>query len=197
MFMDYDHFPSHNPWHQNRCDQRDWETKFLSFALFDVVIGHFPMARYASDAYDHVTVIRHPLERAISEFFYLKHIMPETQARAIAILPEILQIKRGELSFTEYLHRTGADEFYLRYVGRSYLNECVLLGFHDSMDAFCRLFTNRTGIPLSAEVRERKNDSLKTLPQSELNAAHDFLRDEIAWYDEIIGMRRGAGRGSI
>lgn len=184
LFLDYDHFPSELAWFDNRRKHRDRETSFLTFERFDVVIGHFPIWRYASELYDHAVILRDPVERAISEYFFYKYVVNERNPAIIAAIPLIASIKSNEVSFVEFLRRMKIDRFYLRYVDRMDTSTLRLVGFHDDYAGFCRRLSGILGVDISPDVRARENHQKETITADEMDEARSILADEIAWYRE-------------
>lgn len=96
LFLDYDKPPSQtNKFLQTECERRNRECQLLDFGGFDLVFGHFPLGRYTRSGYRYVTLLRDPLERAISHFNYWKNL-PASNLLAVSRNPVITGIQSGE-----------------------------------------------------------------------------------------------------
>lgn len=54
VFLDYEFPPRIEPFHAKNCERRNTEYSLLDFSPFDIVFGHFPMARYRSENYEYI-----------------------------------------------------------------------------------------------------------------------------------------------
>ena len=106
VYFDYE-FPMHpsNKWMIEAAKRRNTETTLLNFENFDLVFGHFPISRYQRPEYRYIALMRHPIKRAVSHFFYWKDVLPETNLNAIGKNPIIKEIKNGDVDFITFLKK--------------------------------------------------------------------------------------------
>lgn len=74
VFLDYEFPPRIEPYHAKNCLRRNREFSLIDFSPFDIVFGHFPIERYRSGRYEYIALLRHPVDRAISQFFLLEKL---------------------------------------------------------------------------------------------------------------------------
>jgi hypothetical protein len=109
-----------------------------------IIHGHFASQAYYSLNFDYqILLLRQPLERAVSQFFYFKNILPKNKV-SVRRHPEVLAIKSGVMEIGEFLLLDHVRYFYSRYYLENLLmdNRLIVLSVHDmasSLDAIGKL----------------------------------------------------------
>jgi len=180
VFLDYDHPPSHITYFSGLCKNRNADFQILDFSPFDVVYGHFPIERYNVPNDQVILLLRDPVERALSHYYYFKDIIPLTNKMALARVPEIADIKSGKLRLFEFAQKLHLAHYYQNYVGRIDTRFFRLVGFTDEVGLFAERLRNEVGIDLGPLGRERANP---TKPSTDdLADIKQLLREESEWY---------------
>jgi hypothetical protein len=174
--------PHINKFFRNACETRNKEASFLDFSLFDLVFGHFPINRYKSNNYKYVTLLRHPVDRAISQYFYWKNIVPENNLLALYRYPTITDIKNGNISFIDFLKTQKIGSFYSNYLGDKSPDEFLLVGFTESYDAFLHKLSELLNIKLSSDIQLRQGIK-GNISDIELDQARSILQQDIKKYE--------------
>lgn len=180
-FFDYDHPPSHMKYFSDLCLQRNDEFHRLDFSPFEIIYGHFPIDRYKSSPEQIVIVLRHPVERAVSQYFYFRDLLPVTNTLAIARVPEILDVKAGTLDLPNFVRKVKIDSFYRSYVGLRDTRTFRLVGFTDRMKRFSDDLKEAAGIDLGELGNDRSNEE-KPPVDDILPELETILRAEVDWY---------------
>ena len=187
VFFDYDH-PPHNSkkYFEDRCKQRNRDSSYLNFRNFDLVFGHFPIERYKRENYHYAVLLREPLDRAISQFFYWKNVLPITNVTALIRQPIIKDIKEGRADFLSFIEACKMDQFYLDYLNDFNPSDFRLIGFFDEYELFLSKLSDLLNISLRSDTHERKGVKERIEPEvirkaallmkSELELYHDFRR---------------------
>lgn len=183
-FFDYEHRPSHKKFWSDHCNRRNRESSFLNFDNFDIVFGHFPLKRYESKNYKKITILRDPIERAKSHYFYWKYLLSENNILALAKNPIIQDIRSGKCSFKEFLQRQRIDLFYKLYLDRTCTGDFALVGFQEQYEDFYESFCNMIKIDSTALKPLRQNKRKEEISDSEIMFARKFLCDDISWFQE-------------
>ncbi len=183
-FFDYDAPPSlTQPFQIMQCEQRNQDFNRLDFSDFDLVFGHFPLARYRSAKYRYVCLLRDPLERALSHFFFWKNKLPESNAVAISRNPIILDIKKGKVDFIEFIERQRIGEFYHCYLGDARPADFTFVGFMDRYDGFVTELSRLLGVSISSNVRVREGIK-EEVASDALRRATRLLQPDYELYGE-------------
>lgn len=190
VFFDYDKSPNANKFHAKGCARRNWEFSLLDFRMFDVVFGHFPVCRYEKPHYRYVTLLRHPVERAVSQYFYWKNQVPDNNLRIVAMEPIISGIKSGQVGFLDFLQQQDMAHFYHRYLGEKRPDEYELVGFTDAYESFCSRLSEMLGLEVRHDIQLRKGEK-STIPQHEQDKAEQLLGNEISLYHQFRDYWRG------
>jgi hypothetical protein len=161
-FFDYEFPPGFEPQKSKGCLRRNAESSLLDFSPFDIVYGHFPIERYQKDGYSYITLLRHPVDRAVSHFFYWKNYVPERRRLLgrkthSSTNPVINAIRNGKCSFSEFLRRSRIETFYQRYFDYCSTAEFALVGFQHNYDNFYREFISILGLPTETPQKEKVN----------------------------------------
>ena len=188
-YFDYEFPPSVQPLKSRNCERRNSETSHLDFSVFDMVFGHFPKERYSSEKYEYITLLRHPVDRAISHFFYWKNYVPEKkkangtkvhQSRNLVIQ----DIRDGNCSFSEFLKRSRINKVYEGYFGYENTQDFKLVGFQHDYDKFYSSLCLLLDVPEVVPEVKKKNLFKEELSKSELVKAERILKDEIEWFEK-------------
>ena len=158
LFLDYDK-PPHctSKFFQADCERRNRECQFLDFGGFDLVFGHFPLDRYKHLTYRYVTILRDPLERAISYFNYWKN-MPASNLLAIYRDPIITGIQSGEVDFLSFIKQQRISDFSVGYLCGKRPDEFLLVGFLDDYLKFTTRLSELLGFDIKTEVWMRQGE---------------------------------------
>lgn len=182
VYFDYDKPPHDKGFFQKECEKRNRDASMLDFGAFDLVFGHFPIQRYNRKSYQHIALLRHPVERAISHFFYWKNILPESNKLALHRNPVISEIKNGSVGFLDFIRSTKCSSTYSSYLGTMAPEKFLLVGFTEEYENFLNDLSRILKIELTTNVRLR--ESVKDeLDNSELSQARDILKDDIRLYE--------------
>lgn len=176
-YFDYDRPPRDIAGHDPACDRRNREAALLDFGAFDLVFGHFPVHRYEREHYRYITLLRDPLERAASHYFYWKNVLPTSNTAAIASSPVIRDIKDGKLGFVEFVRTLKMDRFYQMYLGDKRPEAFLLVGFVDQYEAFLMRLNAHLPLQTDASMHLRKGQQ-ETLSKAEQQQAGIVLKKE-------------------
>lgn len=182
IFFDYDHPPHHAAYFQKACERRNRDYSLLDFGSFDLVFGHFPIQRYCRPNYRYITLLRDPLERAVSQFFYLKYGIPADNRLAFVRNPDLEKIQRGQMDFLEFIRTHHIDAFYQSFLGEMKPSDFLLVGFTQRYSEFIDRLSDYLAVRLSPDVHLRKGEK-GALDSCVLDTARDLLSREIAWYE--------------
>lgn len=197
LYYDNDAQPHSTPYWDGICQRRNMEASLLNFGKFDAVIGHFPISRYLSNNYSHVTLIRHPLERAISQFFYWKNTMPDSNLQAVYMDPIIRDIKSGQCTFENYLIQTKMDKFLSGYF-KSYKDCRSLVVFdYSNYPGYIDYISNFLSVELDSSLKVRVTTEKNEIDKKTLDFSLDFLEKEIKLYEELLGNRKKSNRNTF
>lgn len=188
IFYDYDAAPSPFPYFANQCEERNRAFRQLDFSPFDIVYGHYPLDRYTT-AGDRILLLRDPVERAISAFFFLKYSIPAENAVALARNPAIRKIKDGEmniLQFSQFFKSAFPTDPYI--CGRDPADFAAVF-FTENMAPLFDFLSERFGLSLdvpSAENVNTQKDPVAPETRQELEAIlsadiEEYLRFRNYW----------------
>jgi hypothetical protein len=194
-YFDYEFPPAIEIAKSKHCERRNKETDLLDFHHFDIVFGHFPLSRYKKDHYSYITLLREPVERAISQYFYWKNYVP---ARRLALgrkvqpsaNPLINDIRKGKCNFSDFLKRARINSFYERYLQYQSTHNFALVGFQNDYSAFYSEFSNLFALPAEMTEKKKENRLKEDISTKELDFANQFLEHEIRWYDQQVTIWR-------
>jgi hypothetical protein len=195
LLLDYDAPPMLNPFHARKCERRNREFALLDFRPFDVVYGHFPLERYRSPDYRYVTLVREPLERAVSQFNFLVNRRKKgvDLPRPTAEMAD--RIIAGEVSFSKWLNMMfGKTTTYEIYLGMRPASDFHLIGTMDRYPEFCARLSDLLGVEISAEVKERPAGEFRYEPAPEDDwMIRKVLGREMEWYAQIAAEAAAGG----
>jgi hypothetical protein len=185
LFRDYDHPPGFhegaNKFKQQACLRRNAEFSLLDFSPFDLIYGHFPLSRYASRNYSYVCLLRHPVDRCISNYFYFKNVI--RSPGAIAEMPIINEIRAGSVGIVEFARRARISRTFRCYLDAPV--EFSLVGTTDDLAGFVSNLSELLGKELGPIGRERENLDKDEIGEVERRQLHKLLAEEIALYDAL------------
>lgn len=184
VYIDSDYPPHHkNKFMIDGCDRRNSEANILDFSNFDVVFGHFPINRYERESYKYITLMREPLDRAISHFHYWKYQLKETNALALSRNPIITDIKRGKIDFISFIEQAGVENFYQLYLANKAPDDFEFVGFTDEYDSFAKRLSELLGAEFDSQVRLRQREvDRENMNKRIIDKAKQLLRNEINYY---------------
>lgn len=192
VFLDYDHPPHHSKYYREACARRNREFEPLDFRRHDLIYGHFPIERYCGDQYRYVALLRHPVERAISHFFYWKNSLPLTNLTALHRDPIIREIKTGDVGLLEFAERQKLSMYYRNYLGAMSPSDFVLVGFTDRLEPFCRELSRLLNHRIDASIVTRAGTK-EPVTGEELRALADMLSEELRWFERFYEYWRARG----
>jgi hypothetical protein len=181
LFLDYDKPPNLSKFYQADCERRNRECQLLNFEEFDLVFGHFPLDRYRRPVYRYVTLLRDPLERAISHFNYWKNL-PASNLLAIHRNPIIRRIKSGEVNFLQFIQQQKLNSFYSSYLCGKLPHKFFLVGFLDDFPKFTAQLSDLLSIDISADAQLRQGEESG---QYDLEAAKQLLLPDYMIYQQF------------
>lgn len=213
VYVDYDAPPTVHPWHKRQCERRNAEAQLLDFSAFDVVFGHFPIARYDSErGYSYVALTRDPFKRVVSDLNFMyrfegrnpeqpittdasgkplqasaghKRQLEGMTGNSAAVLG---QIKSGELPIDKFLNGSGRARYYDMYLGHWPRERFALVGDMSDYAGFLDGLGKLLGIGFSAGVVERKGQQhLDITPEQEKRMRY-LLRGDYDWYNRFHGI---------
>lgn len=184
-FYDDDHPPSHTAWGRSQCARRNREFAQLDFSPFDIVYGHYPAGRYRHGG-ALVTVLRDPVERAISHFNYYKHLVPPTNTVLLAQNPAIGAVKEGRMDIVAFARDQRLDGFLRSYLGELGPDDFLRVFFTDDLPALFDWLTAWFGRPVGSSARERHNPAKDVPTAAEREALSLLLAEETALYRRFV-----------
>lgn len=213
VYIDYDAPPTVQPWHKRQCERRNAEARLLDFSAFDVVFGHFPIARYDGDrGYDYVALTRDPFKRVVSDLNFMYRFEgrnpehPRTTDESGKLLDAstghkrqlegmtgnsaavLGRIKSGELPIDRFLNSSGRARYYDLYLGHWPRERFALVGDMSDYAGFLDRLGQKLGITLDAGVVERKGEQhLEISPELEKRMRY-LLRADYDWYNRFHGI---------
>jgi hypothetical protein len=182
VYFDYDKPPHDKSFFQKECERRNRDASMLDFGAFDLVFGHFPIQRYDKDNYQYIALLRHPIERAISHFFYWKNVLPESNQLALHRNPIISEIKNGNVGFLDFVKSGKCSSIYSSYLGKMPPEKFLLVGFTEKYSTFLDELSKILKTELTTDIRLRKSTKDK-LDKNELERARGVLKNDIKLYD--------------
>lgn len=183
IFFDYDHPAAFKPHLIKMSEKRNWDFSKLDFSPFDMVFGHFPLKRYHTQDGNVILLLRDPVERVISSFYYWKDILPVSNQLAISRNPEILEVKEGRIDILQFAAITKQNEEYQRVLGRPDTQDFRLVGFTDNLDEFVEKLSGILDVPNKPLGKERENVSKPKLSPEIIDKLKAFLVDDIYWFN--------------
>jgi hypothetical protein len=153
-YYDYEFPPHHSTFFSKECERRNNESSLLDFSRFDLVFGHFPVRRYLGSQYKLAIILRHPLDLAVSQFFYWKNMVPKENRSILVRNPTVELVRSGELGFLEFLKVQSLNTFYQRYLNGVNPVDFSVVGFTDKYEQFTRDLSSLLGVRLVPDVHE-------------------------------------------
>jgi hypothetical protein len=210
VYVDYDAPPTVHTWHRQQCERRNAEARLLDFSAFDVVFGHFPIARYDVDrGYTYAALTRDPYKRAVSDLNFMfrfegrnpehpatsdekgkpleasaghKRQLEGVTGNSASVLG---RLKSGELPIDKFLNGSGRARYYKLYLDYWPRERFGLIGDMSDYAGFLQRLGDLLGVELSAGVVERKGDQHLTIDPEQEERIRYLLREDYAWYDKF------------
>jgi hypothetical protein len=150
----------------------------------DVIAGKFPIKDYEGQDYRYVALVRDPIDRAISHYFFHRD-MGRAHPESDEFVARIGRwIDKGELSFIEYLSITpGALDVYQRMMGYWSPKRFALIGTTDRTDTFLDGLSALIGAPLD-RCAPTATETV-TLTRAERRDVRRLLQREYDWYEDF------------
>ncbi len=185
LFLDYDAPPSHREWTMLGCERRNREFARLDFSVFDFIYGHFPLERYrrGNKGRQIILLLRHPIERMISQYYFWKDMVPDNDYSFLAIEPEIADLKAEKMDLPAFCDIFGMKDFYTRYTQLPDTSGFLLVGFTDLLPEFFQKLSQYTGYVHEEFPAERQNSSRIDLSAAVRKELESRLAKEIEWYE--------------
>ena len=119
-----------------------------------MVFGHFAVADFQKINTDQIILVfRDPVERAVSQFKYVRDRLPNTPVKQ-RHHQEIDAIKNGTMDFEAFCQLPQISHFYEHYYLRNLPKNKEILAFSfDQMPRLCAYVGDFLGIPVSSNVR--------------------------------------------
>lgn len=181
-FFDYEHPPSPFKYFEARCARRNNEFKQIDFSSFDLVYGHYPLKRY-NHGNQIILLLRHPLDRAISHYNYIKYLMPRTNLAAMERNRTVKKVKDGEMGIVEFSRVNKIDTLFERYIGDISPENCTNVFFTDQLDELFKFLNDTFKLNLEEPEPERVNLEKSGLSSSEEDALNHLLSSEVEKYN--------------
>jgi hypothetical protein len=190
VYLDYDHPPNPtNAYMQRECGRRNREHQMLDFSNFDIVFGHYPIERYNRGSYSYVTLLRDPLERAISHFNYWKEL-PATNMLAVQRNPIISGIQTGTVDFIKFVEQQKLGTFYRRFLCEAHPGNFILIGLLEEYREFAEQLSNLLGATIDGSTHARPgSSSAAQIEPLKLQIAREMLAPDFALYEEFKSFR--------
>lgn len=147
-----------------------------------IIFGHFSAYLYFDLAYDlAIFLIRNPLERAVSHFYYIKQHLPDneiTRRRHYEVGP----IKDNQMSLEEFVELDHIRYFYSKYyLNHIFPSEKFLAVAMENMEYSCKKIMEASGLNLDHAIK---------INRSEHNGSFNQLRDvfnvDMQLYKDLI-----------
>jgi hypothetical protein len=152
-----------------------------------LVIGHFPISKYAHLSGLRVATLRHPVRRAVSHYFWLKATKEEEDMIRQSI-------RAGDLELLDFVALPQIAGFYRDYFFRdSKPDDFDLLIFAERFPRGLRRLSELIGAPLTVQRANTTAGSDRASADEARRVAEDprtiseirhLLADEIAWFQE-------------
>ena len=133
------------------------------------ISGHFSFSdkayQYFSNTYSYITILRDPIKRWISQYFFDKY-KPHKFRQIHEDLPTFIQSERGKSHGYQYVQMLGglhpSGEYSSQQAierAKENLHKLEVVGCLEYIDVFMKQFENRFGVKLKIH---RKNQSPKS-----------------------------------
>lgn len=183
-YIDYDAFSG-----TAAVERRNIEAQKLDFTVFDLVYGHFPIARYeGSLKLRYIALVRDPIDRCASQYLFAKWRWENGRAPVSEAAAQYTRkIAEGEISFLDYLRDyPNIRSVYRFFLGYWESSRFALIGRLDRYDVFLAALNDLLKTNLSTDIHERKSNEKLDLSDADRLAARNMLANEYAWYDRFV-----------
>ena len=187
VFFDYVAPPGNGLSHQLKEQQLNEKCDQIDFADYDIVFGHFPIKRYSKSHYSYVTLVRDPLERAISHYYYQISRVEKGIRLNDNQLKYSMKLVSGEISFFEFSKQWQFNQLYNRYLDYRDKNEFEIVGTTHEYPMFILKLNDLLGIKLdpAVQIRKREKTTIK-IPEQDIEQTRLLLKNESDWYKDFI-----------
>ncbi|MEM6469033.1 MAG: hypothetical protein AAF802_05640 [Planctomycetota bacterium] len=124
VFLDYSNNPlcMHEPDRVTGASEQQALLERLTTMDSWIAFGHFACSAYNQLPYDRLIILlRSPLERAVSHFFFIKNTLVDDDQHRLGY-PEVGPIKDGQMSIDQYLELDHVRSYYSKY----YLKDMIV-----------------------------------------------------------------------
>ena len=173
---------------------------FLSQGHCTFVSGHFPFSdlamKHFGDEYDFITIIRHPVERWFSHYFFNRYKKSDHYKTTLS-LEEYIDSEDGRSlgSFYHTLFYGKCDEemgnfneSYLKII--SNFDKFACIGVTEHMDIFCRDFNRYFGVEINIERKNKnplnKNDRSKLITETIRKKVEKICEPDLKIYNYVL-----------
>lgn len=174
-------------------DYRHWTVKLdaeeaaRDLSEYDVVIGHFPVDRYARPDRKNIALVRDPVERAFSAYVFHRDEHVRTGATAELYDRIGMWTARGELSFLEFINIAPGTQFVYQRLMRGWARErFALVGTTERYGEFLDGLSGLFGRKFENTIQERKRADDLVLTDEDRRRARNLLAAEYKWYNEFV-----------
>jgi len=128
---------------------------------FDIIHGHFYKSKYDAIKVDkkYITFLRHPVQRVLSNYFYLKRNISRTN-------PDSLIVNKLGFSLEEYIRDPDSCNLQAQYLESTNLNEFDFVGIVERYDESISKLSFNLGVSFEvatpANVNPKKQEDYKT-----------------------------------
>ncbi|MEM9776406.1 MAG: hypothetical protein AAF902_17650, partial [Chloroflexota bacterium] len=165
---------------------RNWESSLLDFSNFDLVFGHFPIERYRGNPnqYHYVTLMRDPIERIVSHYFYAKNRPQENVDQRKLKNSYQKEISLDEMDIVDFAKFKDVKIMYQKYLNNFQPSDFQLVGFTDHYDQFLLKLRDLLEIEVDTSMHARKGTKQAITPKQERQLQR-ILKDSVEYYEDF------------
>lgn len=147
---------------------------FMNLDHVHYISGHFPFSplayQYCSHRYDFITILRDPVDRWISSYFYNNYRQKSSYRKITTSIEDYINSDFGKsqgYEYAKFLGGTPEDGDFMTsdtvQLAKENLHKFHLIGFLDDMTTFKDRFNQRYGANLQINTLNKRPDSEKQL----------------------------------